>query len=280
MRNKSLFIGILVSFLIHVLILTGISLMKVNFSSLKEEKPFLKLKLISLNFPEKHRKINQVKNQIKGNDRIPKISKIKRRKLIIKKKHKSINLELRRKKEKVGKMENQKVKSKFPKKEQKVRTNLASNLVKKREMEIKRENSLYTKNTKSHKCTSKENFPALKRVTSTLKSKETSLQNKNCSSSQINKQNEEYLSEILNKIEKHKYYPYISRLNGEEGKVKVSFTINEDGTLKNVKILESSGYIHLDRAAVKTVKRASPFPKPPSKREETIDVIINFRLEN
>ncbi len=65
MRNKSLFIGILVSFLIHVLILTGISLMKVNFSSLKEEKPFLKLKLISLNFPEKHRKINQVKKSDK-----------------------------------------------------------------------------------------------------------------------------------------------------------------------------------------------------------------------
>lgn len=93
-------------------------------------------------------------------------------------------------------------------------------------------------------------------------------------------QEENYIQKVLKKIEKNKFYPYIARLNEEEGKVKIKITIGKSGELKKFKILESSGYIHLDRAAVKTVKRALPFPKPPSEREETIDVIINFRLEN
>ena len=101
-----------------------------------------------------------------------------------------------------------------------------------------------------------------------------------CYLSLLKEENQNYLKEVLKRIEKHKYYPYIARLNEEEGKVKVSLTIDKTGQLKEVRVLESSGYIHLDRAAIKAVKKASPFPKPPSGRETTISVIINFRLKN
>ena len=47
------------------------------------------------------------------------------------------------------------------------------------------------------------------------------------------------------------------------GRAVVAFNLSPDGRLRSVRISRSSGSPALDRAVLKTVHRAAPFPKPP-----------------
>jgi len=88
----------------------------------------------------------------------------------------------------------------------------------------------------------------------------------------------EKLSIISSIVQRSITYPPIARKMGWEGRVLLSITLREDGSLKDVKVLESSGYQVLDKNAVDTVKRvAHLFPKPPA--EVIIKLPINYKLE-
>ena len=79
-------------------------------------------------------------------------------------------------------------------------------------------------------------------------------------------------------IQKNISYSPIARRMGWEGRVVLSIKLCTDGTVKEIKILESSGYEVLDRNAVDTVRRvAGLFPKPPV--EVVVRVPTNYRLE-
>ncbi len=92
-----------------------------------------------------------------------------------------------------------------------------------------------------------------------------------------------YLRSVRECIEKKKYYPLSARELNIEGKVKVTFTLNSLGRLvAPVKILHSSGYSLLDRAAISCIKRASPFPPFPkglNLKKLAISIDINFKLK-
>ncbi len=77
----------------------------------------------------------------------------------------------------------------------------------------------------------------------------------------------QHFAYIKERIEKEFVYPRIARRRGMEGKVIVSFVICEDGTVHDVKIVESSGHKILDDNAIACVKRAAPFPPPPARAE-------------
>lgn len=51
-------------------------------------------------------------------------------------------------------------------------------------------------------------------------------------------------------------YPYGSRIRGEEGDVVLSATLDNAGCVAEVKVLSTSGYHALDRAAIKALKQA------------------------
>jgi len=88
----------------------------------------------------------------------------------------------------------------------------------------------------------------------------------------------EKLSIISSIVQRSITYPNIARKMGWEGRVLLSITLSEDGSLKDVKVLESSGYQVLDKNAVDTVKRvAHLFPKPPA--EVIIKLPINYKLD-
>ncbi len=88
----------------------------------------------------------------------------------------------------------------------------------------------------------------------------------------------EKLSVISQIIQKNISYPPIARRMGWEGRVVLSIKLCTDGTVKEIKVLESSGYEVLDRNAVDTVRRVSGlFPKPPV--EVVVKVPVNYRLE-
>jgi len=67
--------------------------------------------------------------------------------------------------------------------------------------------------------------------------------------------------EILRRhLEAHKFYPASARRRGIEGDVKVGFDLDKRGRAGEISILAGSGHAVLDRAALKTVVRAQPFP--------------------
>lgn len=76
-------------------------------------------------------------------------------------------------------------------------------------------------------------------------------------------------------------YPYAAREGHITGKAQVSFTYL-DGSVANPKILVSSGYSMLDRAAIAAVEDAA-YPPPPSRlagKTLTFEVWVNFTLSS
>lgn len=86
----------------------------------------------------------------------------------------------------------------------------------------------------------------------------------------------EHFSYIRDLITRRLAYPPMARKMHWSGKVVVAFVIAEDGTVHNIRVLETSGFPILDRSAAETVRNVAPFPKPPVRAEITLP--INFRM--
>lgn len=82
-----------------------------------------------------------------------------------------------------------------------------------------------------------------------------------------------YLREL---IRKHLCYPKIARKMGWDGKVLVAFTILKNGHVDDLEIRESCGIKLLDQSALKTVRMACPFPKPPTTAKIIIPIAYNL----
>ena len=68
-----------------------------------------------------------------------------------------------------------------------------------------------------------------------------------------------WLAESLHRrITELRHYPSTARLNGWEGKVVLKVSIRQDGQLKDVEVVKSSGHESLDQAAMEAVRRACP----------------------
>lgn len=75
-------------------------------------------------------------------------------------------------------------------------------------------------------------------------------------------------------------YPYEAVRKGLTGTVDVTFTINNDGKLKDIKVLDSSGYKILDDALVNAIRQASPFsPLPDDYKKDKLVVKGAFTYE-
>jgi protein TonB len=91
-----------------------------------------------------------------------------------------------------------------------------------------------------------------------------------------------WLSDTLwRRIEQLKRYPALARSNHWEGKVIVEAVIQDDGTIIDTQIAESSGHAVLDQQALTVLKQASPLAlkHPLGQRRVTILVPISYRLD-
>ena len=91
-----------------------------------------------------------------------------------------------------------------------------------------------------------------------------------------------WLSEvILRRVEELKRYPAEARVDRTEGKVVVKAVINEDGSVDEVEIFQSSGSTTLDKAAIDLMRRAAPFSLPHllGKPRVTVKIPMNYRLD-
>ncbi len=85
-----------------------------------------------------------------------------------------------------------------------------------------------------------------------------------------------YLSRVIALIDRAKRYPLRARLAGYQGDVKVSFVIEADGRVQAVRVVRSSGYALLDKAAQKTIWRAAPFPPPPRELSPPLELTVKI----
>jgi len=95
------------------------------------------------------------------------------------------------------------------------------------------------------------------------------------------KETDNFLAEILMRIEKAKYYPNVARRGGMTGTITCKFSIFPDGSVKDISLLKSSKYALLNKAAVDAIKKGVPYPDFPSgykKNVFTSQVDIKFYL--
>jgi protein TonB len=91
-----------------------------------------------------------------------------------------------------------------------------------------------------------------------------------------------YQDMVKQKIESHLRYPDWAKRQGFEGITYLSFIILSDGQVRDIKIIQSSGFDILDNEAVSTVERAAPFEPIPEKFNRstlTMEAAIVFMLE-
>ncbi len=86
-----------------------------------------------------------------------------------------------------------------------------------------------------------------------------------------------YLDKLKVKIFNVWQYPADAIHKGEQGKVTISFVLNDKGELMDMGVLAGSGSSSLDSAAMAAVKKASPFGSFTGDiKEKTLKVTGNF----
>jgi len=74
----------------------------------------------------------------------------------------------------------------------------------------------------------------------------------------------QYQDQILSLIESNKFYPKRAKKMRQEGDVIVTFTLNRDGSIQDLKVLNDTAPSLLKRAALKAIRRAATFPPFPA----------------
>lgn len=87
-----------------------------------------------------------------------------------------------------------------------------------------------------------------------------------------------YRGAVLAHLSRHKQFPAEARSRGEAGTASVTFTISGSGSVTSVRLARSSGSSSLDQEVQAMVRRASPFPPPPSGQSMSFTAPINFNL--
>ncbi len=94
---------------------------------------------------------------------------------------------------------------------------------------------------------------------------------------------EQYSGLLGRTIAKYKSYPKIAIRRGWQGKVILDLKIDGNGNVLSANVRDSSGHAALDKEAIKMVKKAAPFPKPPAALQSqsfNIIVPVSFKLAN
>jgi protein TonB len=86
-----------------------------------------------------------------------------------------------------------------------------------------------------------------------------------------------YFSKIRRALETVWFYPEKAMSNGLGGQAQVRFTISEDGSLVETKVITTSGEDVLDRASIMAIKGAGPFPPfPESLQKKRVHIVATF----
>jgi len=93
---------------------------------------------------------------------------------------------------------------------------------------------------------------------------------------------ERYLYELHVLIEERKVYPVMSRRLREAGRVLIQFTVEKDGTIKDVAVKEGTSYSRLNEAArdlIAGVKKYRPLPAELPEGDAKLEISIEYTLK-
>jgi protein TonB len=79
-------------------------------------------------------------------------------------------------------------------------------------------------------------------------------------------------------LRRYQQYPADARNNHQQGTATVSFSLDGGGRVTAARLARGSGVASIDAEVQAMVRRASPFPAPPSGRPHSFTVPVSFRL--
>jgi protein TonB len=79
-------------------------------------------------------------------------------------------------------------------------------------------------------------------------------------------------------LRRHQQYPADARSRGDQGVATVSFSLDGGGRVTSARLVRGSGVASIDAEVQAMVRRASPFPAPPSGRGVSFTVPVRFQL--
>jgi periplasmic protein TonB len=88
----------------------------------------------------------------------------------------------------------------------------------------------------------------------------------------------EYQSAVIARLSAAKRYPDAARDRAPHGTAIVRFTIDASGQVAGASLAQSAGDAILDAEALATVRRASPFPPPPTGAPRAFSAPLSFRV--
>lgn len=118
-------------------------------------------------------------------------------------------------------------------------------------------------------------------IQTSKRAKQLSAPNRGRMSRQTMKARMSWIQLLFAHIDQFKQYPRKAKRLGIQGTPKVEFTMNRQGQVLALKLLQSSGNQELDAEALAMIKRAQPLPEPPknvSGEPIVLSVPLLFRL--
>jgi len=91
----------------------------------------------------------------------------------------------------------------------------------------------------------------------------------------------QYQDQILSLIESNKYYPKRAKKMRQEGDVSVAFTLNRDGSIEDLTVLDANAPSLLKRAALKAIRRSAlfpPFSADSTRNTWSFETTLSYRL--
>lgn len=88
-----------------------------------------------------------------------------------------------------------------------------------------------------------------------------------------------YFSKLKDRIQMVWRYPEAAKVTGLQGRLVLKFVLNRDGSLRDLKVVKSSGVEILDDAAIKAIRRAAPFYAIPKNLGDVLSIVANFEYE-
>jgi protein TonB len=84
---------------------------------------------------------------------------------------------------------------------------------------------------------------------------------------------------VVTLLERNKRYPSAAQSRGEKGTAQLAFSLDRTGRVTASRIVRSSGSATLDHETLELVRRAQPFPAPPSEMPGAqIDLTVPIRF--
>ncbi len=91
----------------------------------------------------------------------------------------------------------------------------------------------------------------------------------------------QYRHKVVRAIEKNKFFPKRAKRMRKGGDILIEFTLNRDGSLFDLKVLEATGHDSLKEAAKKAIQISAafpPFPEKSSRESWTFQTRLEYRL--